>query len=348
MVQLVCLSVLIGFVPAARAAVTVKFAGAGSSAMWQNFALAAYNSGSCPSGGVAPCFHYTGKNFFLRDNRGGAGVIADEPGNIWIVWDSGSGTTAQSVWLYVNVDSVVGNRCYFANPRCLVVTPSPFPGVANLITLTGTIWGGASADVTPPAAVQSAINNTPVTAAMTDIRPEDALYAQCRANSQLDATSTKKGLGYNANVLAGECPVFADPSTSKIGAKIGAQIKSAVSGSTKFAQTIAFNIRGTDPFTNSTITSGTVVPVGAAPIVFLTQRKSNLLGVTAITDTQLQTLYTDLAVAGGNCDASVLGGVAGGINCFMREPLSGTMNTTEFTVFRNNPFQTLYSQEDGV
>ncbi len=44
---------------------TVKVVLAGSSAIWQSMALAAYNSGKCVSGGTAPCFHYTAKNFNL-------------------------------------------------------------------------------------------------------------------------------------------------------------------------------------------------------------------------------------------------------------------------------------------
>src|SRR5258707_2837394 len=83
--QVVCLSVLACLVPAAGAQ-TFKFVGAGSSAMWQNFALAGYNSGNCPTGGTAPCKHYTGKGFLMHDGR--AASIADETGNVWITWDS--------------------------------------------------------------------------------------------------------------------------------------------------------------------------------------------------------------------------------------------------------------------
>src|SRR5258708_19318554 len=57
-------------VPQAHAQ-TVKIVIAGSSAMWQEMALAAYKGnatqGACVSGGTAPCFHYTAKNFNLFD-----------------------------------------------------------------------------------------------------------------------------------------------------------------------------------------------------------------------------------------------------------------------------------------
>jgi hypothetical protein len=343
--HVVCFSLLACVVPVAGAQ-TFKFVGAGSSAMWQNFALAAYHSGTCPTGGTAPCKHYTGKGFLMHDSRSAS--ISDETGNVWITWDSAA---TPNVWMYINVDSVVGTRCYFAAPRCTIKSPATFPAVANLITLAGAVWGGAAADVLPPASIQTALANAgagrAVTAGMTDIRPEDAQYAQCRANSALDTTSTKKGLGYSqvsTFPAAGKCPVFADPVTAKVGNKI--TVNSAIGSN--FAQTIAFNIKGTDPFTNTAVTSGTVVPVGAAPILFITRRTNQLKSVLNVTDTELQTAYTDFSAAGGHCDGGSLGGVAGGIWCYQREPLSGTMNTTEFSVFRNHPFQTLYSQEDGV
>ena len=53
------LAAMVGVVPQARAATTLKVVIAGSSAMWQSMALAAYKSGACVSGGTAPCFHYT-------------------------------------------------------------------------------------------------------------------------------------------------------------------------------------------------------------------------------------------------------------------------------------------------
>ncbi len=106
---------------------TVKVVFAGSSAMWQSMALAAYKSGGCVSGGTAPCFHYTGKNFNLTDGRptvlGGASAV--DLGNVWIVWDSN--TTSTNVWAYIKVDSAVGDRCYFAQPHCNV-NISSFPG----------------------------------------------------------------------------------------------------------------------------------------------------------------------------------------------------------------------------
>lgn len=153
---------------------TVKVVLAGSSAMWQSMALAAYKSGSCVSGGTAPCFHYTAKNFNLTDGRptvlGGAAAV--DLGNMWIVWDSN--TTATNVWAYIRVDSAVGDRCYFAQPHCNV-NIATFPGPGNLIAAN--LWGDNSSDSTPPAAVSALFTSGSllVSAAATDIRPELSL-----------------------------------------------------------------------------------------------------------------------------------------------------------------------------
>src|SRR5260370_36725172 len=110
------LTAIVSVVPQAHAATTVKVVLAGSSAMWQSMALAAYKSGGCVSGGTAPCFHYTGSNFNLADGRPTVlgGSTAVDLGNVWIVWDSN--TTSTNIWAYIKVDSAVGDRCYFAQP----------------------------------------------------------------------------------------------------------------------------------------------------------------------------------------------------------------------------------------
>jgi len=83
--------------------------------------------------------------------------------------------------------------------------------------------------------------------------------------------------------------------------------------------------------------------VGADPIVFLTNRTSTLAGVKNATESQLQTAFS-----GTQCTGSVFaGGTAANIAVYLREPLSGTMNTTEATVFRR-PNVSGVSQEKGV
>jgi hypothetical protein len=330
------LTAIVSVVPVAHAQ-TVKVVLAGSSAMWQSMALAAYNAGKCVSGGTAPCFHYTGSNFNLSDGRptvlGGATAV--DLGNVWVVWDSN--TTSTNVWAFIKVDSGVGDRCYFAQPRCNVnITTVPAP--ANLIT--STLWGDDSSDATPPAAVSALFTSGTllVNTAATDIRPEDALFATCRANSKLGGGADGlAGLGYGVNA-SGTCPAFG----AALADLEGSDILSGYPGSTSTAHVLAFGLTGKDPFTGTTIPVYSTVSVGAAPIVFITQRTGALKTVTNATDADLQAVFD-----GTNCDSSAFGVAAADIQAYLREPLSGTMNTTEYSVLRYPTF-TGKSQETGV
>src|SRR2546430_6730374 len=70
--------------------------------------------------------------------------------------------------------------------------------------------------------------------------------------------------------------------------------------------------------------------VDAAPIIFITNRQGALANVTDATEAQLQQAFS-----GVKCSGNVFaGGGAGDIQVYLREPLLGTMNTTEYTVFR--------------
>jgi hypothetical protein len=332
------LTAIIGVVPKAHAqTTTVKVVLAGSSAMWQEMALAAYNTGKCVSGGTAPCFHYTASNFNLADGRPTVkgGSTAVDLGNVWLVWDSNA--TSINVWAYIKVDSAVGDRCYYAQPRCNV-NISTFPSPANLIS--STLWGDSTSDSTPPAIVSALFTSGTllVNAAATDIRPEDALFATCRANSKLGGgTDGLAGLGYGANA-SGVCPAFG----AALANLEGSDILSAYPGSTATAHVVAFNISGRDPFTGTAIPTAATTSVGAAPIVFITQRQGALATVTNASDADLHAAF-----GGSNCDASAFGASAAPIQVYLREPLSGTMNTTEYTVFRYKDFSGT-SQETGV
>lgn len=335
-------------VPQAQAqTATAKAIIAGSTAIWQSMALAAYNNkggtaapgGSCISTAfVSPCFHYTFKStatsgFQATDTRPTkkGGTAASDFNTIWIVWDSHTTTAGQApnYIAYIKVDSVVGDRCYYAQPRCnLNAIGGVFPPAT---TSQIAVWPDNSADVTPPTSLQNnftAASGILVSAAATDVRAEDGAFAMCRANSiapsPLDAHM--KGLGYNANnTTPGQCP------TSFGLTNLGAPDITDTQGST--AHILAFNVTGSDPYSNSKIVAGTTVPAGAAPMVFIIHSLaagSPLSGVTGVTDTQLQNLFANSAPG---CDGTTLGGTSGNIDAWLREPLSGTYNTTEYNVF---------------
>jgi hypothetical protein len=325
------LAAIAGIVPMAQAQ-TVKVVIAGSSAMWQTMALGAYNSGTSIVSGGGATGHWTSASnkVNLTDTR--PSPVNVDPGTMWVVWDSAA-APGPNVWVYLKVDSVVGVRCYFAQPHCNVSGASADITTSGSNQISTTLWGDGSSDSSMPAAV-AALFTSPtsqlVNVAATDIRPEDAAFAECRVNSQLGNGTPGSGdgvdgLGYGTK-NPGICPVKADPQS----AKVGSPITSGLTGSTSAANVLAFNISGTDPFSGTTIPTPTTTSVGAAPIVFMIERdKGQLTNLANATETQLQDVFS-----GTNCDASAFGLSSGAINIFLREPLSGTMNTTEATVFR--------------
>ncbi len=342
------LAVIAGIVPLAQATTTVQVTIAGSSAMWQTMALGALDF-ACPT---TPCKtvnkiqggHWTSASnaVNLTDTR--VSPVNVDAGTIWIVWNPG----ATKVWSFNKVDSVVGDRCYFAQPQCTVSAPAANLAGSGAQQISSVLWG---ADSSLPAAVLSIFTTgTPVTVAATDIRPEDAAFAACRVNSILGAgtyggssSDGLDGLGYNSVNASGVCPT----SNLGSGAYVGSPIKSGYPGSTSQANVLSFNIKGVDPISGKPIPAFTVVKVGAAPIVFVDERASQLKSLQNATDVQLQQVFS-----GKDCDARAFNLNPAGIGAFLREPLSGTMNTTEATVFRK---PTVYSggiigvsQETGV
>src|SRR5271166_381497 len=175
------LTAFVCILPQAQAAVTIEVTIGGSSAMWQTMALGAFSLAGSGAG------HWTSASNVvdLTDTRVTPANV--DAGTIWIVWNS----TATKVWSFIKVDSVVGDRCYFAQPHCGVS--------ATLANLSGSGAGGISpvlwgADSALPASVVSLFaTGTPVTVAATDIRPEDAAFAECRVNSILGAGSNGGG-----------------------------------------------------------------------------------------------------------------------------------------------------------
>ena len=264
----------------------VKVMFAGSSAQWQTLALGTYNDGKCVTGGTAPCFHYTNGSFNLTDTRPAhVGLSANvDTGAVWIVWDSAA---SPNIWAFIKVDSGVGNRCYFANPAC-VVGQNPFPSAANSIT----VWPDGSTDSTPPANVQALFTGSTVAVnvSATDIRPEDSLWSTCRTNSQLgngtpgsgDGTD---GLGYNNNNTPGVCAAFG----SNKNALVGNAVASGYPGSTSTANVLAWSLSGKDPFTGSTVPKYTTYSVGIDPVAFIFSRDGGQLsGLSNLTDAQAQ------------------------------------------------------------
>ncbi|MGB7333793.1 MAG: hypothetical protein WBD25_20580 [Terriglobales bacterium] len=318
------LTAIVSIAPQAHAVTTtVEVTIAGSSAMWQTLALGAFAEAGTGAG------HWTSASnaVNLTDTR--TSPVNVDPGTEWIVWNS----TGTKVWSFNKVDSVVGNRCYFAQPHCTVSATAANLSGSGAQQISSVLWG---ADSALPANVSALFTTgTPVTVAATDIRPEDAAFAICRANSILgsgsnggSASDGLDGLGYNSVNASGVCPASGLGDASA--AYVGTPVKSGYPGSTTVANVVAFNIKGSDPISGTAIPAFTVVEVGVEPIVFITERKSALANLTNASEQQLQQAFS-----GTNCDASAFALPAAGIGIFLREPLSGTYNTTESNVMRH-------------
>jgi hypothetical protein len=333
---LLLLTAVLGLASSAHAQ-TTRVILSGSSFMWQEIGIGTWNNGNCPAGATAPCKHATYSGVHLNDTRNNQ-IPTGETGNVWVIWDS---SPSANYWAYLTVDSIVGVRCYFAHPRCTIGNgPAGLGAIQNKIA--SSIWGFDTDLATDNPAVYAKFTTAAgqvVNAGATDIRPEDALFGNCRVNSKLGGgPDGLAGLGWGGGA-PGTCPSFADPLANKI----GTQILSGYPGSTALANVVAFNISGTDPFTNQAIPGYSVVPVGAGALIFVTNRQGALAGVKGATETQLQTAFS-----GADCRGSVFpGGGAGNIAVYLREPLSGTMNTAESNVFRR-PDASGKSQETGV
>jgi hypothetical protein len=306
---------------AASASAQLMVQGVGSSAQYQEAMYAAWNIAGSGAG------HWTCKNAGqINDQRSDSNIVP-QVGNLAVVWNSAQ----TQVWTYLSVDSIVGNRAYFAQPRATLSLVSPAPTCPSN-SING--WGSDAASI--PSAVLAILNNQAFNAAFTDVTPADALFAQNRVNCGASGTSIPC-LGYNSS----------DPN-------VGTSILSAFS--TSQAQPVQFNIYGTDPISGNAIVPHTVVPVGIAPIILIANRTNTTSGlgqpwVTGCTgfstagycfnDATYQATIQEL-FTGTNCDGTAFGGYSTSpnfqfaINPILREPMSGTMNTFEFNFMVQN------------
>jgi hypothetical protein len=313
-----CVMVLL-LAPASYATPTILFNGAGSSAQFNTWAFAA----SLTNPAICGTRNWTKTNgAVVHDSR--SSQIPDNKGNIWIVWDNDSSPT--TICAYINVDSGVGVRAFFAVPTCTLVLNSSDNGSSgdNLIPAP------MRADVPLPAAVFNALQGAAFNAGLTDIRPEDALFATNRALAPL--TDNRSGLGY------GPPP-------------IGTAIQSAFSSKT--AVPVQFALSGTDPISGQQITFNyATASTGAAPIVvFANSTLTGLghLGNILFNNIPRFTLGWTLngnLTRGRDLVTSVATLPSVGIHVMLREPISGTYNTMEFDIVRSAEVNS--SQENNV
>ena len=326
----VALALIVGLSSTATAQ-GLKFLGVGSSAMFTDSAVAVFNS-ICSQRTGSDCHHYTikGKNSVDGQNYAQAvdqrsASIPVEGGNLWVVWDNN--TSPITIWAYLQVDTIVGNRMFFAVPRAQMQVDSGVlttPGlnlISSLLFFNAQTGMNQADDASLPSAVLSVIQTT-YTAAISDIRPDDAKAATNRILAPLD-TKAYNGLGYGTATT--NCP-----GATKL---IGCAIVGTWGGSV--AHPVQYNISGKDPFTTLKVPKYTVIPYGVDPVVFVYNNTNpSGLGAGGFTDwtyaeaTQFyegkKGLIQDLPGALGTGPLTVL----------LREPLSGTYTTTEWNTVR--------------
>lgn len=303
---------------------------AGSSALYVEVGQA--------SAAASGCAWTTGSKIFtLNDNRSGLTLTSGvDIGTAWVTWSATSGNCANPnissttpVTFYVSTDSVVGNRCFFASPRCTISTTAT-AGASGGDTLAGV------ADTPLPAAVLTAIQGAPENMAATDIRPEDAMFATLRAltpcGNPVVAGSQYLGLGYTSG-----------------GEILGSSHQT--SGNGGGFNVANFALMGTDPYSHNSLPGAfTVTGVGAVPVVvFVNPSNSGGFGSLQASNINRATLagYLD-GTLGSTLDLvpQIFSATGAGSTIYLREPLSGTYNTMEYAIPNN--VQNQSSQDVGL
>lgn len=314
--------------------------------------------------GTVCVFDSGGTNFTVTDNRGtaGEGFPYTDSGETWVEWNSGTGTSTipNGTWnitLFVNVDSVVGNRAMFGGAH-----------VTNPYTGSGSIASGPAlvgiATCSLPPAVFNAINSANagagalVNVAATDIRPEDAKFAVNRAltacgtpiqdTALVNVGGTPTATSFYTQYLGiGDQNTTLDPS-----GRVGNKIQEGQLSTKKF-NVLQFNIAGNDPFTGNPVPAYTTVELGAVPVLVIVNPSNTAgFGSLQLSNIDRATLsgYLD-GTYGSTSDAFLnastnLAAPPSGSNVFLREYMSGTYNTMEYSI--PNSVENKSSQEVGT
>jgi ABC-type phosphate transport system substrate-binding protein len=319
---------------------TVYSAGGGSSALFQELGAATQSIS-----GVSCLWTFaktaSGASTYIAwaDERSTIPSSAtDENGNIFIAWGPGTGTCAAPagsypIYLYMSLDSVVGDRCFFINDGS-----GP---TGCTLKLTGANVAGAGATgggeitaypndvpsgIVLPAAVITALTTSPANhfnLAGTDIRPEDAQFVIQRAFTPCAEYIGRQYFNQDSFYLFG------------LGYQTGtANIGTAITGSSLGTGTFHvynFSIFGNDPISGAAVPSYNVSTVGAQPMIIAVS-PTNDGQVSAARD--ITTFTLSQILQGTLARTNDLVGPSGGeaFNVLIREPLSGTYNTLEFSV----------------
>jgi hypothetical protein len=307
---------------------------AGSSAFWLEAGLGAYTQG----GKTTTCAWTTtasGQAYVLDQrvpNVPQYFPFSIDNGPLWVTWTTGAtGTCAipspdSQVWAYISLDSVLGDRCLFAQPQCTL----------NTKAVAGD--GGANAlpgitDSALPGSVLSAFNGQLVSIAATDILPVDAKFATYTTLADCGRLSKGTqfiGLGYGPGPIA----------STQIYSKF----------SVEYLNINDFSVYGFDPATGTQVPPYTITPVGAIPVV-VAVNTINPAGfgspqITNFNRGELGLFFT--ALYGRTADAikqpfAGTGATYYGVSALIPAPLSGSYNIFEHSIANGKE---LYRSQD--
>jgi len=310
---------------------SVQFAAVGSSAMWLEMGQAAATNLGCVWTTSSKTVEQP------KDSRVGGGTL--EQTTAWIAWSAAGGSCAAPgsgsvIYTYMNADSTIGNRCFFAKPRCTISVSGTYP-IAGSNQLPG------FTDTSLPSAIGTVVNGASVNVAASDIRPEDAKFATLRAltpcGNPVVTGSQYLGLGYQTG-------------TTGVGTAIQGSTHQT-NGSGSSFNIFDFNLMGSDPITGDSLPGAfTVTQVGAVPVVVVVNPSNESgFGSLLVSNIDRATLsgYLD-GTLGRTSDivAQAYAASANGAVVYIREPVSGTYNTMEYAI--PNSQSNKSSQEIGL
>jgi len=142
-----------------------------------------------------------------------------------------------------------------------------------------------------------------------------------------------------------------DPSLSSSTCQIGFSYSGDFS--TSIATAVAFSLTGNDPCSHKPTVPFVTTPIGAAPIMIIANNTNTSgLGSSAVTTLNVTRYGLNRAYqlwGGAICNASPVGGSTSvPVFPILREPISGTYNTFEFTNIRIASNNHIHSQENNV
>lgn len=334
-------------------AITPTVVAVGSSGIFNTMAVAAVTPDPI-TGAAAPCgthvWTQAGGTTTVAGIDGRSTSIPAEPGKIWVAWDNSTSPTV--VCAFLTVDSIVGDRLFLGQHQSavnggetngtLLLNPGSAGGSCQVPLLQD---DGANCSSNPivagnalPTAIQQSLNGAAFNVAFSDIRAEDAVFANGRAQCT-PANSALTCLGY------GPTPIGTPFESSY----------TTTSGAATTAQVIAYQISGfTDPISEYVVPHTVTTNVGAEPVTFFVN----------ISDTKDPGGFGNLYASGGNTQSHTLALVFSGLlglttdvsgstsvtgqpmRVLLREATSGTYNTFEWQIPRAKG--TDFGQESGL